>query len=517
MERPVVIVESGRLPQYTDFADKLLRDCHRDLAIYQRGEMLVRAGLADPKDRKNIVRPPGAVVLNIVTVPMLEDALERAVRWQREAKNGNVDVGIPGKLAQRILGRVGMWKVRELTGIVEAPIMRPDGTILSTDGYDEQTGILLQSGISWPALPPPSLDSARAAVATLNEPFREFPYRRPADLSVTISGVVTALQRRSLEAAPAHAFNKPTQGSGGSLQVDCIALIATGRPAASMNANVEEEEFAKKLTAGLLAGDLILPIDNVTRPLRSDALSTIITQPTYKNRILGVSENKALPTNCLVTITGNNLTFTGDMPSRVVESRIEPNCERPEERKFEIEDLRAHVLTRRPQLVTAALTIVQSYFFAGRPDMHLVPCRFAQWSREIRSALVWAGLPDPVETREQIIATDPERDATLAVFENWYSSFGETKKTLRDLVEAADQRRGDQYLAPDLRAALLDIAADRDNPKEINSIRLAAWCRTKVDRVIGEFKLLRGEEVHAGFKTWQVVRVNTDAQIRKEI
>ena len=134
------------------------------------------------------------------------------------------------------------------------------------------------------------------------------------------------------------------------------------------------------------------------------------------------------------------------MPSRVIVNRLEPNTERPSERTSRIADLKAHVLERRSELVTAALTILQSYFFAGRPSQNLKPCRFPQWSREIREAMVWAGLHDPCETRDDITATDPEREATVALLENWYAAVGTTEITTRRLIDEADRKDGDGKL-----------------------------------------------------------------------
>jgi hypothetical protein len=229
--------------------------------------------------------------------------------------------------------------------------------------------------------------------------------------------------------------------------------------------------------------------------------------PEYDDRILGASQKVKIPTNVLFFLTGNNLMFSGDMPSRVIVARIEPDVERPEERTFKIADLRAHVLEHRIELVRAAMTILQAYFIAGRPPQNVKPYgRFEQWSHEIREAIIWAGLTDPCETREAVIATDPERDAALVVFTNWDRAFGDDKMILRKVIERAigyidhDANGEEVKVAGDdnLKAALLEVAADLENPHEISSRRLAAWCRKKTGRVIGEFKLSRGGEAAEG-------------------
>jgi hypothetical protein len=54
----------------------------------------------------------------------------------------------------------------------------------------------------------------------------------------------------------------------------------------------------------------------------------------------------------------------------------------------------------RGRLLGAALTILRAYCVAGRPDQNLPTWgSFEEWSKLIRSVVVWVGLPDPGETR----------------------------------------------------------------------------------------------------------------------
>jgi hypothetical protein len=67
-----------------------------------------------------------------------------------------------------------------------------------------------------------------------------------------------------------------------------------------------------------------------------------------------------------------------------------------------------------------------------------------------------------------------------------------------------------------VRAALLDVAADREEHTRISTRRLAAWCRARVGRIVGGFKLQKGPDARAGFSTWQVVRVEGTEHVREE-
>jgi putative DNA primase/helicase len=509
--RPDVVVDPGRLPWVADEVEEAIRKDHAKWGLYQHGDTLVRVVTATPEDNKRmrVDRPGGAAILKPATPPMLEDIFTRAVHFQNAKLH---EINCPSRLAIIYLSRAGLWKLPALTGIVSAPILRADGSILFKPGFDEETGLLLESPTNWTAPPRVSRTGVEAAVRTLLAPFAEFRLRAEAERSVIISAILTGLQRRLLYSAPMHFFDAPVQASGKSLLADCISIIVTGRRVVSTSVNNDEDELRKKLVSILRAGDAIVSLDNITRPLASDALASILTLDNYQDRILGLSQTIHLLTNAFFMATGNNLEFSLDMPSRVIGLRLEPGVENPEERTFEIPDLRAHISEHREQLVTAALIILQEYYFAGRPRQTITPCRFEQWSREIREAIVWLKLPDPYATRESVIASDPERESTLAVLGTWHAVRGESAITLADLV--ADFEREDlkiEGLLADLKAALLEVAADREEQTRISTRRLAAWCRARIGRIVGDFKLQKGPDARAGFSTWQVVRVRAQA------
>ena len=514
-----ILITAGGTPWMVDEAEKVLVKNYREIGLYQRGDFLVQAVVATPDDdpRKYIRRPPGSVILRRATTASLLDILEREICWMYKDDEGKPHrTNCPTKVATRYSSRVGAWHLPVLIGVVEAPVLRPDRSVLTEPGYDEATGLLFQSPITW--RPPPSLsdEAVAAAVKTLKKPIAEFPLSE-AGRSVVIAGIFTGLQRRLLYSAPIIGLKAPRQGSGKTLLGDVIAIPTTGRRAPTISANVkDDEEFRKKLMSVLLGGDPLVNIDNITLPLANDTLATILTVDRHKDRILGVMDMAEVFTNVLWLATGNNLQFSGDMPSRAICADLQPDCEHPEERGgFKIPDLRAYVLEHRVEIVTAVMTILQAYHFRTDERPTVTPYgRFEQWSAEIREPMIWAGLTDPCETRKLIIVADPERDATLSVFETWNQA-RQSAITLRELTKIAvgyfngndDEVEGDA----NLKSALLEIATDPKYPQQIDQKLLAAWCRAKTDNVVGAFKLLRCEKVGGGFRTWQVVRVQEAA------
>jgi Domain of unknown function (DUF3854) len=522
--RPMILVQGGQLPEHVDKALSLIAQSHKRLQLFERPGIpdfvMIRANPVKENDEgQDIRRPAGAVTMRHVTCPMLEDKLTRIIDWRkhREVQGDDVPIDCPRRIAETVLSRAGDGELPELVGIIEAPIMRSDGSILNQPGYDPDTGLFLFSNQKWLKVPDePTAQDVEAAKAVLLEPIAQFPFDDKAALSVVLSGMFTALQRKLLPTAPLHALDAPMQGYGKTLLVDVIAIIATGRDATSISASKESEEMRKRLTAILLAGDAVASIDNLSASLESDALATILTKEEYADRILGVSAMGRMRTNVFFAATGNNLTFSGDMPSRVIISRLyDPEVEKPEERGgWTIPDLRQHMRDHRPQLVQAILTILRGHYVVGRPGMELAAFgRYEAWG-QIRAALVWAGFDDPVKTRKRVVDDDPDRDRTAAVLTAWceHPELGLDKTvTLKQVIQAANcspsATKDEVILAANLKAALMEAAPPKRGSKsdEPDAQQLGSWCRQHFDRPVEKLVLVKaGKDKHLKTALWAV-------------
>jgi putative DNA primase/helicase len=273
------------------------------------------------------------------------------------------------RIAETYLARDGLWRLPVLTGLVNGPTLRADGSLLDRPGFDPATGLLFDpQGRAFPRLTPhPGRDEAMLALEYLRELISTFPFVNDADRAVALSAILTAVIRTALPTAPLHAFNAPTAGSGKSMLVDIASMIATGRPAAVIAQGKTEEEMEKRLGAALIAGDPLISIDNCETSLGGELLCQSLTQPTLKVRILGKSLNAEVPSNAAIYATGNNLTLSGDMTRRAVRSSLDPGVERPELRAFDRDPV-AMVEDHRGDYLTAALTMLRAYHVAGRPQ-----------------------------------------------------------------------------------------------------------------------------------------------------
>ncbi|SCA63583.1 hypothetical protein SCG7086_AW_00200 [Chlamydiales bacterium SCGC AG-110-P3] len=495
--KPQLYVKGGDLPQLLDQAEiaLLMGDTH----IYQRDGMLVRMV---PKRRLvNIVdvrRPDGLIAIEPVQLHNLVEVLTREAEWYRpdaRGKEGNKwkKSDCPERHAKSYLSR-GVWKLPVLQGVITAPTLRADGSVLDAKGYDAATGLFFHSNLKFPPLPLElTIDDAVNAVKVLKVLLRGFPFVDGASLSVAIGAILTALVRRSLPTAPLHAFNAPKRGSGKSLLADVVGMIATGLKPTQMSQPENQAEERKRLLALLMAGDPVICIDNVERPLGSDALCTILTSDTWSERLLGVNKNIDVSTNTLFLATGNNIVFEGDLTRRVLKSTIDPQCERPEERPFDV-NLHHSVLENRVKLVHAGLTILLAYDCAGRPSQGLAPLgSYEEWSDRIRSPLVWCGLDDPCQTQRSIEAEDPVSGSLRRLLTVWYSEF-KGPMLARDVLKSANENH------LELRDAVEEFVGD---PMHIGTRKFGARLQKYKNRTEGGLRLVQ-RGTNQGAVLWQV-------------
>jgi putative DNA primase/helicase len=511
--RPTIQVVGGKLPEIVTQAEQAL--IKADLSLYQRGSMIVRPSLMHVEIADN--KTTMAIRLAPVHPYLLVEMLTRAATFTKyDARNKDwVMIDAPEKVANTLLARE-QWTLPVLAGVVNCPVLRPDGSILETPGYDIETGLLFdpQSTEFDPVPQTPDKADARRALAVLIDLISTFPFVTDADRSVALSGILTAIHRRSLPTAPLHGFSAPGAGTGKSKLVDIASLIVDGREAAVMALGKGEDETEKRLGAALLAGDAIVSIDNVDadRSLGGELLCQALTQRMLKIRILGLSKLEVVPTNAAIFANGNNLTLVGDMTRRAIMSTIDSGEERPELRVFKRNPL-AMVRADRNKYVIATLTVLRAYIVAGKPTQ-MTPAgtpvtplgSFEEWSDLIRSALIWLGQADPCDTMEKIRKKDPKLGAMVTVVSQWLEVIGYAASvTAKGLIDHAIKTRdgysvkGD-FEHPEFRDALLIVAGDGG---AVNSLRLGKWLGANQDRFVLGYKIVEAGE-RGGSKLWKL-------------
>jgi len=426
--------------------------------VFQRARELVRVVPGPARPQRDGRRSSAGSIVERLTEDALRNELARRARWIRRGRGGEVDVLPPEWLVRSIVAQANL-PFPVLEGLVEAPIFRPDGSILDRPGYDPLTGLMYVPALEFPHAPAqPTPADTTAALQTLLDPIRDFPFREATDRAAAIAALLSVVARFAIKGCvPLFAVRATAPGTGKSLLVDVISLIATGRRAPRMSHESEDAETRKRILAIALEAERIVLLDNVYGSLGSPALAAALTAETWKDRLLGVSATAEAPLTTVWFATGNNVTFGKDLGRRVVNIDLDARLENPEDRptvEFKYPDLCAYVEHSREELIIAALTVLRGYHVAGRPSHAVGPKlgSFEAWDDLIRGACCWVDLADPAGGRERIRQEDDSDRAALGeALSECQRAFGTLPFTVAQAVRGADSDRA-------LADALLELS-----------------------------------------------------------
>lgn len=225
-DRPLIAIKADNLPTITTQAENVLIEA--DVPLYQRGGELVRPVIEEVDASEG--RLTKIVRFVRINETYLRDLLGIEARWRKfNAKGDAVPTNAPSDVAKTLLAREGQWEFPPVSGVISTPTMRADGTILSAEGYDKKTRLLL---VARPAMPPiaerPTKDDAVAALAVISDLLTEFPLVGPVSRAVALSALITPVVRAAFAVAPMHSARAPTAGSGKSYLFDYAAAISIG-------------------------------------------------------------------------------------------------------------------------------------------------------------------------------------------------------------------------------------------------------------------------------------------------
>jgi putative DNA primase/helicase len=474
-----IVVEPDNLPSVVDAAVELL--AARSSGVYERGDVVV--GVVDDEALLEAQRPYRVVVLDADSLAQRVNRIARTVRV--DGRSGDVrPINFPLQAARTILAE-RRYCFPRLDAVVESPIVMPDGVVLSRPGFTKYNLLLHFDPAKFPPIEErPNDVEIDAAIGYLLDLLGGFPFSSDVDRSVAIAGLMTAILRAGLDFAPAFLITATAPGTGKTLLSRLFALAATGREAAITSWPDDEVEVRKAILSLLLAAEPVVVFDNVTAVLRSDALSVVLTAPTFAQRLLGGNDVARVPTRATFVCTGNSLQVSGDLVRRSMLCRLDAGVERPETRQFSF-DPAARVVEERGDLVHAVLTIVRAYQLSGQKVSASPLAGFSQWCELVRDPLVWAGLPDPVQSQAAALERDPARESLRSMLHAVFDVFCTGVFSAGQLLDAARGHASgvrmtqEQQLA--LRAAVEEVAL---RGPDLSSKALGKWLASVDGRVV---------------------------------
>jgi hypothetical protein len=239
--------------------------------IFVRAGSLVRV----KKDEK------GTMCIDPLGEPALRGVLARSADFLYVDASGYSNADPPVKVVKDILALTAWNGIPPLTGIIESPVVRPDGSILDQFGYDAATQLYYANGEKLALQVPDNPtreDAKKAAEYIFDEVFSDFPFKDTASKANMMAALITVIANPLIDGGiPLGLFDKPRAGTGAGLLTEVIAEIATGKPAHFQTAPASDEEWRKAITSTLLNAPSIVTIDNVEQKLRSPKLSQMLT------------------------------------------------------------------------------------------------------------------------------------------------------------------------------------------------------------------------------------------------
>jgi hypothetical protein len=387
---PTIVVNNRQLPEVTAEAIEALAASNDPPEIFVRAGRLVRV-----REDEN-----GTPEIQPMDDPHIKGRLARVANYVRITEKGETKV-IPPDWLVKDVGQLPYWPFPSLEAVVEAPIMRPDGTIFDTPGYDPKTRLYYRPGEDFEVgqIPTaPTRADAREAIRLLDEAVGEFPYEDSASAANVLALMLTPLVRQAVSGpVPLALIDKPQAGTGGSLLAETIAIIGSGRTAEMLGAPRDEEEWRKQITAKLAAGATMITVDNVEGALYAPSLARALTARTWTDRVLGRSETVTVSQRATWIATGNNIQLRGDLPRRCIWIRLDARESRPWQREhFKHPDLLGWVTKNRSRLVHALLTLARAWFAAGKPEAPNLPRlgSFETWVKTVGGMVAFAGISD---------------------------------------------------------------------------------------------------------------------------
>lgn len=384
-----IVVQDDRLAAMRDASIAALR---------RRGDVFVTpAGRIVTLDRRGS-RAAGRAHLAAV---LSEEA--RFVRVNRDREGNTVDkpVAVPIDVVAAVLDMGDYPTLRPLKKVVHNPALLASGRVVTSPGYDAESTLYFvpPPGAVFSIPEAPTKADAEAAAKALLWYVRHTNFCEASGPSAWLALVLTLAGRQAFTQCPTFGFDAAEAQIGKTNMIKIAYGVIYGG-AAEQGRTLQkfpstEDEIEKRFP--LWAKHPLVAFDNMTTSLASGALDLAITAGSAGTRLLGSNDPDKADLLCdlssvVFAYSGCNLAVGADQLSRTIVTRIKPSLTK----KFDFDpDDATFYAAQRASAVSAALTLLKAFICAGMPQTDGPHCRFTEWSRLVRGAIKWIGMPDP--------------------------------------------------------------------------------------------------------------------------
>lgn len=493
---PVIRTNGRQLPAVTGDALNAAVAANDPPELFVRGRVLVQVD-------EDCAGSPFIAVLSPNAV---RGHLARVANWERRTvKNDGAIVSTAVAPPMDVVGDLMALAPQSLPfppleRVVRVPVFAADGSIVTAPGYHAAGRVVYRPppGLVVEAVPsrPGPDDIAEAKRLLIDELMGDFPFVGPAERAHALCTLLLPFARNLITGAtPLHLFEAPSPGTGKGLLTTALLAVSHGGEPGTMVEGRDEDEWRKRITAKLVAGQEIVFIDNLRRRLESSALAAAVTAVVWEDRLLGHSQMVSFPVRTVWVATANNPALSSEMTRRTLRIRLDARSDRPWLRSgFRHPDLASWTMRHRPELIRSALVLIQAWVAAGRRPGEERLGSFESWAATMGGILRSAGVP-----------------GFLANLADFYAAADTELKTWRGFVEAWRDKYGTAAVGvADLYPLAEELGLGEGSERSQRS-RLGRLLRTNRDR---SFAGLRVEAAgsYQGAARWQIVAVSGESQ-----
>jgi len=501
---PVIAWKNRSLPEVTEACLDALARANDPPELFQHGNSLVR-----------IRHTEFGSFLENLNIDSLRGHMARAATFIRFPRKKEGDLGKqkpiiafpPWDVAKDILA-LPSWpldQIPPLRGIIHSPVFTADGSRIDQPGYHRQGQLWYEPdrdlNVPTVSASPSDAEVAEAKRWLLDELLVDFPFVGPPDRANALAFLLTPFVRLMISGpTPLCIFEAPAAGTGKGLAAKAVAFPALGRPLPITPQPSTDEEWGKTISSLVVQAPPLVLLDNLKKILESGNLEAALTSDIWNARELGT--NRMIRAHILFVwlATANNLTVGGDLPRRLVWSRLDAKMENPEERsatQFRHPDLLKWAKEHRGSLVWAALTIVQAWIARGRPVGKQSMGSYEAWAGILGGILDVAQVKGFLGNQSQHRqGSDEEAAQWRELCRHWWRMYQASPVGVKDLYEIVASNE----LLPWI------LSAETDQGRRQRLGRALARMR---DRCFGDFRILQVGADNSDRKRYQLERIQS--------
>jgi hypothetical protein len=426
--RPQIQLKDRTLDDKTDKCIAVLKAENNPPTLFFHGDVFVRLQPAAEK----------GFVLKDVTEPLLSSMLSRKAIFLKGTERTDP--------SERVMKNVLVTLSESdsfppLAGIARTPVIRGDGTILDTPGYDPASRLYFAPaiGLEVPSIPDaPTSADVSTALAAIEDAIGEFPFEDQSSKANAIAALLTPIVRPAIKGpTPLAAFDASAAGTGKTLLAEVVSIVATGSETAMVTVPKNRDEWRKLILSVLREGPPVVVLDNVSTRLDADELMSALSGELWSGRELGHSRQITVPIRCAWIATGNNLQLEGQIVRRTYWVRMDAKTARPYLREdFKHPNLKLYVREQRGQILAALLTLARAWFASGMRAPAVKPLgSFESWTTVIGGILEHAGVDGFLGNGDQLYAqSDDETQVWESLLAQLWTVFADKPFTTADLL-----------------------------------------------------------------------------------